>query len=68
MQLYAEPSAIQYIRNNFDLQNVVIVSPDAGGAKRCVSFYIYLLVVLASSVVGMLNYIRSLAQRRSRTG
>ncbi|GJE86132.1 phosphoribosyl pyrophosphokinase [Phanerochaete sordida] len=35
--LYAEPSAIQYIRNNFDLQNVVIVSPDAGGAKRATS-------------------------------
>ena len=36
-KLYAEPSAIQYIRNNFDISNVVIVSPDAGGAKRCVS-------------------------------
>ncbi|EKM61058.1 uncharacterized protein PHACADRAFT_247396 [Phanerochaete carnosa HHB-10118-sp] len=36
-KLYAEPSAIQYIRNNFDLQNVVIVSPDAGGAKRATS-------------------------------
>ncbi|KIP11938.1 hypothetical protein PHLGIDRAFT_17766 [Phlebiopsis gigantea 11061_1 CR5-6] len=36
-KLYAEPSAIQYIRNNFDLQHVVIVSPDAGGAKRATS-------------------------------
>ncbi|KAL4243472.1 ribose-phosphate pyrophosphokinase family protein [Abortiporus biennis] len=36
-QLYAEPSAIQYIRANFDLSNLVIVSPDAGGAKRATS-------------------------------
>ncbi|KAH9937711.1 phosphoribosyl pyrophosphokinase [Fomitopsis serialis] len=32
--LYAEPSTIQYIRTNFDLSQIVIVSPDAGGAKR----------------------------------
>lgn len=36
-QLYAEPSLILYIRTKFDLTNVVIVSPDAGGAKRCVA-------------------------------
>lgn len=36
-QLYAEPSLILYIRTKFDLSNVVIVSPDAGGAKRCVT-------------------------------
>jgi len=35
--LFAEPSAIQYIRTNFDLSNIVIVSPDAGGAKRATS-------------------------------
>ncbi|CAL1695784.1 unnamed protein product [Somion occarium] len=35
--LYAEPSAIQYIRANFDLTDLVIVSPDAGGAKRATS-------------------------------
>ncbi|KAK2461922.1 hypothetical protein APHAL10511_006385 [Amanita phalloides] len=32
--LYAEPSAILYIRTHFNLNDVVIVSPDAGGAKR----------------------------------
>ncbi|CAZ83523.1 unnamed protein product [Tuber melanosporum] len=32
--LYAEPSMLQYIRENFDYRNAVIVSPDAGGAKR----------------------------------
>ena len=37
-QLYAEPSLILYIRTKFDLSNVVIVSPDAGGAKRCVTY------------------------------
>ncbi|KAI9512598.1 phosphoribosyl pyrophosphokinase [Russula earlei] len=35
--LYAEPSLILYIRSNFDLSNLVIVSPDAGGAKRATS-------------------------------
>jgi ribose-phosphate pyrophosphokinase len=38
LQLYAEPSLILYIRTKFDLSNVVIVSPDAGGAKRCVNY------------------------------
>jgi ribose-phosphate pyrophosphokinase len=32
--LYAEPSTLRYIRENFDYKNAVIVSPDAGGAKR----------------------------------
>lgn len=32
--LYAEPSMLRYIRENFDWKNAVIVSPDAGGAKR----------------------------------
>ncbi|KAI0296192.1 phosphoribosyltransferase-like protein, partial [Russula brevipes] len=35
--LYAEPSLILYIRTKFNLTNVVIVSPDAGGAKRATS-------------------------------
>ncbi|KZW02205.1 phosphoribosyl pyrophosphokinase [Exidia glandulosa HHB12029] len=35
--LFAEPSAIRYIRTHFDVPNVVIVSPDAGGAKRATS-------------------------------
>jgi len=35
--LYAEPSAILYIRTHFNLEDVVIVSPDAGGAKRATS-------------------------------
>ncbi|KAJ3988578.1 phosphoribosyltransferase-like protein [Lentinula detonsa] len=35
--LYAEPSAILYIRTHFNVQDVVIVSPDAGGAKRATS-------------------------------
>lgn len=32
--LYAEPSVVQYIKNNVDYKNSIIVSPDAGGAKR----------------------------------
>ncbi|WVQ71973.1 hypothetical protein IAR50_001516 [Cryptococcus sp. DSM 104548] len=35
--LYAEPSMVQYIRNNIEVRNCVIVSPDAGGAKRATS-------------------------------
>jgi len=35
--LYAEPSAIRYIRAHFDVEKVIIVSPDAGGAKRATS-------------------------------
>ncbi|RSH88314.1 uncharacterized protein EHS24_000850 [Apiotrichum porosum] len=35
--LYAEPSMIHYIKTNIDVQNCVIVSPDAGGAKRATS-------------------------------
>ncbi|KAJ7123001.1 phosphoribosyltransferase-like protein [Mycena epipterygia] len=36
-KLYAEPSVILYIRTHFNLDDVVIVSPDAGGAKRATS-------------------------------
>jgi len=32
--LYAEPSTLRWIRGNLDVKNAVIVSPDAGGAKR----------------------------------
>lgn len=32
--LYAEPCVLKYIRDTTDVQNIVIVSPDAGGAKR----------------------------------
>ena len=36
-QLYAEPAALQYIREMVDCSKAVIVSPDAGGAKRATS-------------------------------
>ena len=32
--LYAEPSTLRWIRENLNAQECVIVSPDAGGAKR----------------------------------
>ncbi|SPQ20224.1 f79c1c33-699b-4f78-99c3-9855a4e6efe9 [Thermothielavioides terrestris] len=35
--LYAEPSFLRYIRENFNTEDCVIVSPDAGGAKRATS-------------------------------
>ena len=36
VQLYAEPTMLQYLRETMgkDIANAVIVSPDAGGAKR----------------------------------
>ena len=34
--LYAEPSTLRWIRENLDVKDCVIVSPDAGGAKRYV--------------------------------
>ena len=35
--LYSEPAALQYVREMLDINKVVIVSPDAGGAKRATS-------------------------------
>lgn len=35
--LYAEPSVLRWIRENYTDQELVIVSPDAGGAKRYVA-------------------------------
>lgn len=35
--LYAEPATLRYIREKIDYRNAVIVSPDAGGAKRAAS-------------------------------
>lgn len=35
--LYAEPSVLRWISQNLDVENCVIVSPDAGGAKRATS-------------------------------
>lgn len=35
--LYAEPSVLRWISENLDVNNCVIVSPDAGGAKRATS-------------------------------
>lgn len=35
--LYAEPSVLRWIRENMGGEDIVIVSPDAGGAKRATS-------------------------------
>ncbi|TQS33352.1 hypothetical protein Golomagni_06307 [Golovinomyces magnicellulatus] len=35
--LYAEPSVLRWIRENLQVEDCVIVSPDAGGAKRATS-------------------------------
>jgi ribose-phosphate pyrophosphokinase len=35
--LYAEPSVLRWIRENMNVEDCVIVSPDAGGAKRATS-------------------------------
>lgn len=58
IQLYAEPSAIQYIRSNFKVEDVVIVSPDAGGAKR------YFLIT-EMSLQKLIPFAQSNSYRRS---
>lgn len=35
--LYAEPSVLNYIKDNYSSEDLIIVSPDAGGAKRVAS-------------------------------
>jgi len=45
--LYAEPAVLKWIRENIvEWKNSVIVSPDAGGAKRCVTFLVKLKVII----------------------
>lgn len=36
--LYAAPVLLDYIKKNYDLKNLVIVSPDAGGVERARAF------------------------------
>ncbi len=36
--LFAAPVTLKHIRSNFDQENLVIVSPDAGGAERARAF------------------------------
>jgi len=36
--LYAAPVLLEYIRNNYEVDNLVIVSPDAGGVERARAF------------------------------
>ncbi|KAI1616449.1 ribose-phosphate pyrophosphokinase [Exophiala viscosa] len=47
VRLYAETTMVEYIRSHFDLSKVVIVSPDAGGAKRAAAIADKLKVGLA---------------------
>ncbi|KAI5949864.1 PRS4 [Candida jiufengensis] len=35
--LYAEPSVLRYIREHYNKEEIIMVSPDAGGAKRVAS-------------------------------
>lgn len=43
--LYAEPSTLRWIRDNLVVGDCVIVSPDAGGAKRCVHRVVFSLIL-----------------------
>src|SRR6186713_2201679 len=38
--LYAEPSTLSWIKSNMNVKEAVIVSPDAGGAKRYEMLYV----------------------------
>lgn len=46
--LYAEPSMLKWIREHLDVENCVIVSPDAGGAKRFVDLCLFELLARLS--------------------
>jgi ribose-phosphate pyrophosphokinase len=37
--LYAEPSTLRWIRENLRVEDCVVVSPDAGGAKRFIFLF-----------------------------
>ena len=52
--LYAEPSMLNYIREKLDYKNAVIVSPDAGGAKRYLTF-LMLLTARATALADRLD-------------
>lgn len=40
--LYAEPAVLKWIKENIpEWKNSIIVSPDAGGAKRYKNFYVF---------------------------
>jgi phosphoribosylpyrophosphate synthetase len=57
--LYAEPAIIKYIKENIaDLDSAIIVSPDAGGAKRYGDFYfdiLFLTKIRVTSLADRLN-------------
>jgi ribose-phosphate pyrophosphokinase len=56
--LYAEPSTLRWIRENLDVKDCVIVSPDAGGAKR---YERSITCRLISSFLVLCQSVRSLA-------
>jgi len=45
--LYAAPVLLDYVRNNYNLKDLVIVSPDAGGVERARAFAERLLCSIA---------------------
>ncbi|KAM3084382.1 ribose phosphate diphosphokinase subunit prs4 [Clarireedia jacksonii] len=64
--LYAEPSTLRWIRENLDVKNCVVVSPDAGGAKRLVlrsNHIIYHTLRLNNKLMSSLNRATSIADR-----
>ena len=50
--LYAEPSVLKWIREHFKPEECVIVSPDAGGAKRATSIADRLEVRISGLLIG----------------
>lgn len=48
--LYAEPSTLRWIRENLEVEKCVVVSPDAGGAKRFVLPHPHVCSLLWKSV------------------
>jgi ribose-phosphate pyrophosphokinase len=62
--LYAEPSTLRWIKGNLQVDQCVVVSPDAGGAKRYIfPFHLPSLPSPSSSVEGKISYRASTAQQ-----
>lgn len=57
--LYAEPSTLRWIRENLSVGECVVVSPDAGGAKRYVRFLWSFAPVVAEECVLAISSQRS---------
>lgn len=64
--LYAEPAVLKWIKENIpEWRNCIIVSPDAGGAKRFLFFPIHLFYFICLIVPKKKNLTETFKERKS---